>query len=188
MLKVARLVQKKASSVVIGCHPKALSAFQCSRSIKLQASRNNSKTNISNMLQKVDPLWVIKSKNTHNSFHFFSGFNSLPFVSQDSELSLLIFNKITDDEIEDLCWVYVANTLFQGVDKDIGYGSLYSALNQFMPSKKMKVLFGKRKLSMEALGKLTNLTRSAIRWQAEQSSKNAPDDKSIFSKIIGGVS
>jgi hypothetical protein len=139
-------------------------------------------------MQKADPLWVIRSGSGPNHYLFFGGFAFAAAIKSNllSSTTLLLYDGISDENIQEYAWSYILKLLIFNLDHETGLGSIYNSINQHMPKNIIKSLFGRHSLSKRQIAEFCNAKETTVRCQVDKiTAELSPSNTSILSTLLG---
>ena len=179
-------IQLKVAELQLECHPHAVRAWHCWRSLKRQFAPKELSPQLLQRLHESEPIDVIST--AANSYKFVSGFPSVLLINGDyvKNAHLCVHSKLGLEAIERLAWDGVLKTILYNLDRKIGLASMCEAINEHMPAGLIREVFGKKTLSMPRLADMTGTTEDTIRYQLKLLLKPADRQKSILEQITEG--
>ncbi|CAH0536634.1 hypothetical protein [Vibrio marisflavi] len=180
------LSKNKKRNLSVDIHPSAVDAFNFCTKQSFCFDKTLFKPNSLSLLDSTQIYRAILT--SKNQCLLFSGFETIGFSLNNFDATtseVLIYEKLTDKEIEQKAWLSVLRVMFSSI-KGKHLESFRNTLNSYAPNDLVCSLFSSNKLTQKQLATLSNMAVSGIKKQKPSPTSNVQDNHrvDIFKQII----
>lgn len=162
--KKAKIKTLKIPNTDIICHPKAVVANQV---FNLLYKRNSSPLSAGFFHTKFFLSSVFATINKDGKTEVFAGFNIFNQAIETSKesISIVYMESISDEEIEIAAWHDIVNLSSSSISQKDGWAKFLVLVNCHMPDSIKHFYFGRKKITLALLSKISGLSASTLNRQ-----------------------